>query len=310
MNFSSSSDLLRGCSLEAGRQAVGVADRLLRFEDDLFGSLAADVGEVAHDADPVHLRDDLPTEAGEPAVTLVAAGADQVLGVVAHLHDAHAELLEHLDVADLVLECVGILETVEDAGLALLLGLADVRGAAHRDHQVAVVADQLVAGDDIVHRRLEAFPYRYGAIGGGQAALAHVLEQFAVPLGDDQTVDDDAVGVQFGWAHLAYPFQAGRAGTCADALGAAYRRGPARPGPKTTRVVPKASSVRPQRRRAMSRMEQALAARGRQQGVRAPLPARVQRPSSPSDGWLSGRRPSGQRNSRWSSRIGRSLMLA
>ncbi|HBP5528109.1 hypothetical protein DYY90_11310 [Pseudomonas aeruginosa] len=40
------------------------------------------------------------------------------------------------------------------------------------------------------------------------------------------------------------------------------------------------------------------------------LPARVQRPSSPSDGWSSGRRPSGQRNSRWSSRIGRSLMLA
>ncbi|HBP5737584.1 TPA: hypothetical protein L6B58_28725 [Pseudomonas aeruginosa] len=61
---------------------------------------------------------------------------------------------------------------------------------------------------------------------------------------------------------------------------------------------------------AMSRMEQALAARGRQRGVRAPLPARVQRPSSPSDGWSSGRRPSGQRNSRWSSRIGRSLMLA
>ncbi len=52
-----------------------------------------------------------------------------------------------------------------------------------------------------VDRGLEALPYRDGAVGGGQATLAHVFEEFAVPLGDDQPVDDDAVGVEFGGIH-------------------------------------------------------------------------------------------------------------
>ena len=199
---------------QAGRQAVRVAHRLLRFEDHFLAGLAADVGQVAHDADPVHLGDDLAAEAGQAAVAFVAAGADQVLGVVAHLHDAHAELLEHLDIADLVLEGVGVLEAEEDAGLALLLGLADIGGAAYRDHQVAVVADQLLAGGDVVHRGLETLPYRHRAVGRGQAALAHVLEQFAVPFGDDQAVDDDTVGVYFCWAHQAVPFVCCRQSRC------------------------------------------------------------------------------------------------
>ncbi|MCY1362432.1 hypothetical protein D9M69_491470 [compost metagenome] len=207
------------------------------------------MGEVAHDADAVHLGDDLAAEAGKPAIALVAAGAHQVLGVVAHLHDAHAELLEHLDVADLVLERVGVLEAVEDAGLALLLGLADVGGGAHRDHQVAVVADQLVAGGDVVHRGLEAFPHRHGAVRRGQAALAHVFEQFAIPLGDDQTVDDDAVGVQFCWAHLAYPFFRLGAPVWCRRFEPEYPRGDRRPASKTTRVVPKASTGRRGRQR-------------------------------------------------------------
>ncbi|MNF56576.1 hypothetical protein D3C84_380670 [compost metagenome] len=199
------------------------------------------MGEVAHDADAVHLGDDLAAEAGKPAIALVAAGAHQVLGVVAHLHDAHAELLEHLDVADLVLERVGVLEAEEDAGLAQLLGLADVGGGAHRDHQVAVIADQLVAGGDVVHRRLEAFPDRHRAVGRGQAALAHVFEEFTVPLGNDQTVDDDAVGVQFGWAHQAVPCYP-CAESSAGALGGAYPWGIRRYRAKATGVLPKASS--------------------------------------------------------------------
>ncbi|MCY1411860.1 hypothetical protein D9M71_272550 [compost metagenome] len=226
---------------QAGRQAVGVADRLLGFEDDLFGGLGAHVGQVAHDADAVHLGDDLATEAGQAAVTLVAAGAHQVLRVVAHLHDAHAQLLEHLDVADLVFERVGVLEAVEDAGLALLLGLADVSGGAHRDHQIAVLADQLVAGGDVVHRGLEPFPHRHGAVGGGQAALAHVFEEFTVPFGDDQTVNDDAVCVQFGWAHQAVPCYP-CAESSAGALRGAYPRGIRRYRAKATGVLPKASS--------------------------------------------------------------------
>ncbi|MNZ42486.1 hypothetical protein D3C78_600610 [compost metagenome] len=191
---------------EARGQAVGVADRFFRFQDDLFGGLGANVGQVAHDAHAVHLGDDLAAETGQPAITLVAACADQVLGVVAHLHDAHAQLLEHIHVGNLVFEGVGVLEAEEDTGLAQFLGLADVGGGTYWHHQVAVVADQLLAGSDVVDGGLEAFPDRHRAVGCGQPAFAHVLEQFAVPLGDDQTVDDDAVGVKLGWAHQAVPF--------------------------------------------------------------------------------------------------------
>ena len=90
--------------------------------------------------------DDFAAETRQAAVTFVAAGADQVLRVVAHLHHANAELLEDLDVADLVFERVGILEAEDDAGLALFFGSADVGGGAHRNHQVAVLAHQFLAG--------------------------------------------------------------------------------------------------------------------------------------------------------------------
>ncbi|MCY1453038.1 hypothetical protein D9M71_700050 [compost metagenome] len=101
---------------------------------------------------------------------------------------------------------MGILETEEDAGLAQLLGLADVGGGAHRHYQIGVLANQFLAGGNVVDRGLEAFPDRHCAVGRGQAALAHVFEQLAVPFGNDQPVDNDAVGVQFGWAHQAVPF--------------------------------------------------------------------------------------------------------
>ncbi len=101
---------------------------------------------------------------------------------------------------------MGVLEAEEDAGLAQFLGLADVGGGTHRHHQVAVVADELLAGGDLVNGCLEAFPDRHRAVGRSQPAFAHVLEQLAVPFGNDQAVDDDAVGVKFGWAHQAVPF--------------------------------------------------------------------------------------------------------
>jgi len=164
------------------------------------------VGQVAHDADAVHLADDLAPEARQAAVTLVATGADQVLGVVAHLHHTNAELLEDLDVAELVFKRVGILEAENDAGLAQFLGATDVGGGFHRDHQVTVLADQGLAGDDVIDGGLKPFPHRHGAVGGGEATFAHVLEQVAVPLGNNQPVDNDAVGVQFGWAHQASPY--------------------------------------------------------------------------------------------------------
>ncbi|MNZ29340.1 hypothetical protein D3C78_465860 [compost metagenome] len=90
---------------------------------------------------------------------------------------------------------MGVLEAEEDAGLAHFLGLANVGSGAYRHHQVAVLADQLLAGGNVVDRGLEAFPDRHRAVGRSQAALAHVLEQLAVPFGNDQPVDNDAVCV-------------------------------------------------------------------------------------------------------------------
>ncbi|MNO41232.1 hypothetical protein D3C76_314020 [compost metagenome] len=209
--------------LEPRRQAVGVAHRLFRFEDDFFGSLGTDVGQVAHHTNAVHLGDDFATETRQAAVTLVATGADQILGVVAHLHDTDAQLLEDLDITDLVFIGMGILEAEEDPGLAQFLGLADVGGGAHRHDQVAVFADQFLAGSDIVDRGLETFPHRHCAVGSSEPALAHVFEQLTVPFGNNQPVDNDAVCVQFGWAHQAVPFIGDScAESSAGALGPAY----------------------------------------------------------------------------------------
>lgn len=81
------------------------------------------MGQVAHHPDTVHFSDDFTPETRQAAVAFVTAGADQVLRVVAHLHDADAQLLEDLDVADLVFIGMRILETKEDAGLASSLAL-------------------------------------------------------------------------------------------------------------------------------------------------------------------------------------------
>ncbi len=88
-----------------------------------------------------------------------------------------------------------VLEAEQDAGLAQFLGLADVGSGMHGHDQVAVLTHQFLAGADAVDGRLKALPHRHGAVGHGQAALAHVLKQLAVPLGDDQPVNNDAVGV-------------------------------------------------------------------------------------------------------------------
>ncbi|MNR35932.1 hypothetical protein D3C85_1538080 [compost metagenome] len=101
---------------------------------------------------------------------------------------------------------MGVLEAKKDTGLAELLGLAYIRGATHLHHQVTVLADQFLAGGDGIHRLLEAFPHRNRAIGGGQAAFAHVLKQLTVPFGDDQAIDNDTVVVYFARIHATSPF--------------------------------------------------------------------------------------------------------
>ena len=109
--------------LQARRQAVRVGDPLLGGEDGVLAGLGADVGEVAQDAEPVHLGQHVAAEVGEAAVALlVAAGADEVLGVVGELDDAQAELVEEREVVEAVLDAARVLPAEDDAGLALPLG--------------------------------------------------------------------------------------------------------------------------------------------------------------------------------------------
>lgn len=178
--------------LQTGRQAVRIGHRLLGGENHILAGLCADMGEVAEDAEPVHLGDDLAAEIRQTAVFgLVAAGADQVLGVVGHLDDADAEFFEQAEIADLVLDPRNVLPAEDDAGLALFLGLQNVGGGINLLQDVAVFAKPGLPAHHIAHRFGKAFPDAAGAVGGGQAALPHVLEDRTPEIGDDQSVNDN-----------------------------------------------------------------------------------------------------------------------
>ncbi|MDR9065907.1 hypothetical protein FEP47_05178 [Burkholderia multivorans] len=237
--------------LEARRQAVRVAHRLLRERDRLGRRVRADVRQVDHDPDAVHLGDHFAAEVRQPAVTLVAARADEVLRVVAKLDDAHAHVGEGLDVADVVLERMRVLEAEDDPRLAFLLRAEDVVGRAHQRQQLAVVADLLLHHADVVDGLREVFPHRHRAVRGCDAALAHVLEHRLLELRNVQAVDDDAVVMQR--AHIRLSLQsrpvwvsksgsARKARRFRGARAARSRRRP--PGSRAVRRTPRGSGGR------------------------------------------------------------------
>ncbi|MNS85834.1 hypothetical protein D3C72_1197100 [compost metagenome] len=175
---------------QPGRQAVRIAHGFGRSQDRLFGRCGAYVGQVHHDANPVHLGDDFAAVAGQAAVAFVASRADQVLGVVAKLNHAHPHVGKGFDRAQVVLECVAVLKAQDDARLAVALGLADIFGGAHQGHQVFIGANQRFHGGDVGDGLFEPFPYRHRAVGGRQPAPLHVFEHGPVPFRDDQAVDN------------------------------------------------------------------------------------------------------------------------
>ncbi|ABA53161.1 hypothetical protein BURPS1710b_A2107 [Burkholderia pseudomallei 1710b] len=182
--------------LETRRQAVRVAHGFLRERDRLRRRVAADVRQVDHDPDAVHLGDHLAAEIRQPAVALVAAGADEVLRVVAKLHDAHAHVGERLDIAQVVLERVRVLEAEDHARAAFPLRAEDVVRRAHERQQFAVLANLLFHQRDVVDRLSEVLPHGHRAVRGRHAALLHVFEHRAFELRNVQAIDDDAVLVQ------------------------------------------------------------------------------------------------------------------
>jgi hypothetical protein len=161
---------------------MGVGHWLLRFEDHIVRGLRSDVAQVAHHSDPVHLCHDFSAEVAQATVAgLVAAAADEVLGIVGHLRNADAKLPEELDVPDLVLEGASVLKSEYDPGFARLLRCADLRSAMDRHQDVGVVTEHALPVQNVVHRGLKPFPYRTGAVGSGDSAKAHVLENRSAP---------------------------------------------------------------------------------------------------------------------------------
>jgi hypothetical protein len=154
------------------------------------------VRQIDHDADAVHLLNDFTAIARETAVAFVAAGADEVLRVVAKLDHVYAEVLESLDIAQVVLERMGVLEAENDAGPVFFLRAEDVVRGTHKRQDLAVFTDLLLHLGDVVDGLLEAFPHRHRAVDRGDAALAHVFEDRTLELRNVQTVDDDAVVMQ------------------------------------------------------------------------------------------------------------------
>ncbi len=88
-----------------GNGALGDFDSLQRRQ---FGRVA----EIDQHADTVHLLDHLAPETADAGVDLlVTASPDQALVVVGELHDAHPQLVEHLDQRQVVLDGRAVLES-------------------------------------------------------------------------------------------------------------------------------------------------------------------------------------------------------
>ena len=145
--------------LEARRQAVGVRNRLLRRKDDAFAGLRAHVRKVAEDAHAVHLGDHLNAEFGQPAVVLfIAPAAHEILRVVGDLHDADAQVLEHLQEADLVLDARKVLPAKEDSGASLFFRPVDVGGGEDLRNEIRVVPEVALPARQVFHAAAEIFP--------------------------------------------------------------------------------------------------------------------------------------------------------
>ena len=97
------------------------------------------MGDVNHEADSIHLGDDLPAEGREtvPFPTLVLAGVrigELAMAVVRQRHVARAAIKKLLDSADVLAHGVAVLDTNERDSLALRLDSAHVgRGQRQLD---------------------------------------------------------------------------------------------------------------------------------------------------------------------------------
>src|SRR6516165_1799427 len=150
--------------------------------------------QIDEDAEAVELIDQLSAEIGEPAIiTLVAAAADAVGGVVRELDDAQPELPIDLHHRQIITESAGILPSEDDAGLAFPLAALDVGSRINLPYLFRVLPEPGLPIGDRPHARGEILPYAARAIGRGDATGAQSAKYLGAPIGDNQAINDHCV---------------------------------------------------------------------------------------------------------------------
>src|SRR5262245_9851231 len=120
----------------------------------------------------------------------VTARADQILCVIGNLNDPDPKLPEQSDVPDLVLKSRDILKTKQDPRLAFVLGAADIGGRVDLKDEIVILSEKLFPVGDVVHRALKVFPYGTRTVRGGHSATAHLEENAAIPLRNNQAIEN------------------------------------------------------------------------------------------------------------------------
>jgi hypothetical protein len=129
---------------------VGVRDerRLRRQGEGLEGGAVARVRDVHHDADLVHGRDDLATEAAQSGVArLGAAVTDEVAVVVRQLQVAEPEPLQLLEAPEPVADELRVLRAHHQADYTVLLRSRDVARHVYQPQPGLVTGQPVVRLD-------------------------------------------------------------------------------------------------------------------------------------------------------------------
>ncbi len=125
--------------VEKARIRVTDHDRLRGDLDRLQCGAFSTVRHIDDHADAVHFLDHHTAKPRDTAVgRLIATCRKQALVVIRQLHGAHAEIAEHLDETDIVLDRRTVLQSVENRDLADALCAYNVVHRARRHHEIAV----------------------------------------------------------------------------------------------------------------------------------------------------------------------------
>ena len=138
---------------ECAAAAMAAHDRRAAELQGIVETLLASMAEVDHDAQAVHLADDLTTKGADTIMGMLAtcAVADVVVAIVAQRHIDDATLGEVAQVVEAALEGMAILDAEHDALPALVLVQPQVVGRAGDGDMLAMLGDDgLYLVEDVV----------------------------------------------------------------------------------------------------------------------------------------------------------------